>query len=409
MRTSIKELKVGLNFGQEIQPVGRLAIRDGIIYFEYDNTFLERNLEISPIKLPLQRGVIELPRTPFEGLAGVFNDSLPDGWGRLLFDRMLRAEGILPNDVTPLDRLAYVGLNGMGALVYEPDESPNHYDEKINLDVLASQTEQVLEGESGEVINELLALNGSSAGARPKAMIGLDSERKNISHGTGELSEGFEHWIVKFPNMQDGNDSGAIEYVYSIMAQNAGLEMPATHLFPSQKGSGYFAVKRFDRNKNKRFHLHTVSGLIHSNFRFPSHDYEDLLALTSVLTKDIREVEKMFRLAVFNVMAHNRDDHAKNFSFLMDESGEWKLSPAYDLTFSNGPGGEQSTMVMGEGRNITRTHLEKLGLEAKLSKELINEVIRKTGNSLNNWKMLAKVYGVDKGNIDLIESRIRIY
>lgn len=409
MRTSIKELKVGLNFGSEIQPVGRLAIRDGIIYFEYDHAFLETNLEISPLKFPLQRGVIELPRAPFEGLAGVFNDSLPDGWGRLLFDRMLRAEGILPNEVTALDRLAYVGLNGMGALVYEPDESPNHYDEKINLDVLASQTEQVLEGESGEVINELLALNGSSAGARPKAMIGLDAERKNISHGAGDMKEGFEHWMVKFPNTQDGNDSGAIEYVYSLMAENAGLEMPATHLFPSQKGSGYFAVKRFDRDKNRRFHMHNVSGLMHSNFRLPSHDYEDLLALTNVLTKDVREVEKMFRLAVFNVMAHNRDDHAKNFSFLMDEFGEWKLSPAYDLTFSNGPGGEQSTMVMGEGRNITKKHLEKLGLEAKLSKELINEVIRKTGNSLNNWKMLAKVYGVDKGNIDLIESRIRIY
>ena len=406
MRTSIKELKVGLNFGSEIQPVGRLAIRDGIIYFEYDNAFLETNLEISPLKFPLKRGVIELPRTPFEGLAGVFNDSLPDGWGRLLFDRMLRAEGILPNEVTALDRLAYVGLNGMGALVYEPDESPNHYDEKINLDVLASQTERVLEGESGEVINELLALNGSSAGARPKAMIGLDSQRKNISHGTGDLKDGFEHWIVKFPNTQDGNDSGAIEYIYSIMAENAGLEMPATHLFPSQKGSGYFAVKRFDRDKNKRFHTHTVSGLIHSNYRFPSHDYEDLLALTSAITKDIREVEKMFRLAVFNVMAHNRDDHAKNFSFLMNEFGEWKLSPGYDLTFSNGPGGEQSTMVMGEGRNISRKHLVKLGLEAKLSKAFIVEVIRQTSLALENWKNLAKEYDVNKENIEMIEKRI---
>jgi len=406
MRTSIKELKVGLNFGSEIQPVGRLAIRDGIIYFEYDNAFLETNLEISPLKFPLQRGVIELPRTPFEGLAGVFNDSLPDGWGRLLFDRMLRAEGILPNEVTALDRLAYVGLNGMGALVYEPDESPKHYDEKINLDVLASQTEQVLEGESGEVINELLALNGSSAGARPKAMIGLDSQRKNISHGTGDLKDGFEHWIVKFPNTQDGNDSGAIEYIYSIMAENAGLEMPATHLFPSQKGSGYFAVKRFDRDKNKRFHTHTVSGLIHSNYRFPSHDYEDLLALTSAITKDIREVEKMFRLAVFNVMAHNRDDHAKNFSFLMNEFGEWNLSPGYDLTFSNGPGGEQSTMVMGEGRNISRKHLVKLGLEAKLSKAFIVEVIRQTSLALENWKNLAKEYDVNKENIEMIEKRI---
>ncbi len=155
--------------------------------------------------------------------------------------------------------------------------------------------------------------------------------------------------------------------------------------------------------------MHTVSGLIHSNFRFPSHDYEDLLALTNVLTKDIREVEKMFRLAVFNVMAHNRDDHAKNFSFLMDESGEWKLSPAYDLTFSNGPGGEQSTMVMGEGRNITRTNLEKLGLEAKLSKAFIDEVIQNTIAALGNWKNLAKGNGVKIENIELIEKRFLMF
>ena len=152
--------------------------------------------------------------------------------------------------------------------------------------------------------------------------------------------------------------------------------------------------------------MHNVSGLMHSNFRLPSHDYEDLLALTNVLTKDVREVEKMFRLAVFNVMAHNRDDHAKNFSFLMDEFGEWKLSPAYDLTFSNGPGGEQSTMVMGEGRNITRTNLEKLGLEAKLSKEFIEEVIQQTNLALGNWKNLAKEYDVNKENIQMIEKRI---
>ena len=152
MKTAIKEIKVGLDFGSGIQPVGRLAIRNGIIYFEYDNDFLQTELEISPIKLPLQRGVIGLPRDPFEGLAGVFNDSLPDGWGRLLFDRMLRSEGILPSEVTPLDRLAHVGLHGLGALVYEPDKSPNFDDEIIDLDVLASQTKEVLEGGSDEEI-----------------------------------------------------------------------------------------------------------------------------------------------------------------------------------------------------------------------------------------------------------------
>lgn len=407
MTTAIKDLKVGLNFGSETLPVGRLAIRNNIIYFQYDDNFLEHNLEISPLKLPLMRGVIELPPNPFEGLAGVFNDSLPDGWGRLLFDRKLRSEGILSSDISPLDRLANVGFHGLGALVYEPDQSSETNQDIIDLDVLATQTEDVLEGNSEDMISELLALNGSSAGAKPKALIGLDSERKNISHGANNLSNDYEHWIVKFPNSQDGKDSGAIEYVYALMAKDAGIDMPEVHLFSSQKGNGYFAIKRFDRVKNKRLHMHTVSGLTHSNFRLPSHDYEDLLTLTSVLTKDIREVEKMFRLTVFNVLAHNRDDHAKNFTYLMNHIGEWKLSPAYDLTFSNGPGGEQSTMVMGEGRNITINHLVKLGQEAKLSKVFIEGVIERTKSALSQWDNLSLEFKVDKANIDLIKRNIQ--
>ena len=190
------------------------------------------------------------------------------------------------------------------------------------------------------------------------------------------------------------------------MAKEAGIVMPDVNLFSSQKGNGYFAVKRFDRDGNKRLHMHTVSGLIHSNFRFPSLDYEDLLSLTSFLTKDIREVEKMFQLAVFNVMAHNQDDHAKNFTFLMNELGEWKLSPAYDITFSNGPGGEQSTMVLGEGRNITLKHLSKLGTEAQLSKEFIESVIDQTRSALGKWVDLAKYYGVSDTNIHFINRSI---
>lgn len=409
MKISIKEIKVGLNFGFGIQSVGRLAIRDGIIYFQYDEEFLQTNLEISPMRLPLQRGVIELPRDPFEGLVGVFNDSLPDGWGRLLFYRMLRSEGISPSDISPLDRLAYVGLHGMGALIYEPDQTLNNSYEMLDLDVLAMQTEDVLQGDSEEVIAELLALNGSSAGARPKALIEVDTERKNISYGANLLSDNFEPWMVKFPNSLDGKDAGSIEYIYALMAVDAGIKMPEVHLFPSKKGGGYFAVKRFDREGNKRLHMHTVSGLVHSNFRFPSLDYEDLLSLTGVLTKDIREVEKMFRLAVFNVMAHNRDDHAKNFSFLMNEFGEWKLSPAYDLTFSSGPGGEQSTMVMGEGRSVTVKHLTKLGSEAKLSKEFIENVIEQTTSALSKWSNLSKIFGVSKSNRELISRLIKTF
>src|SRR5690606_6713037 len=272
----------------------------------------------------------------------------------------------------------------------------------IDLDRLAQQTEDVLQGEAGDVIEELIVLNGSSAGARPKALIAVDKAHQHIRYGTKSTDDGFEPWLVKFPNTLDGLDAGAIEYCYAQMAKNAGVDVPPVHLYPSQRGPGYFAIKRFDREGTKRLHMHTASGLLHSDFRVPALDYEDLLNLTAALTKDIREVEKMYRLAVFNVLAHNRDDHGKNFSFLMDEHGVWKLSPAYDLTFSGGPNGEQSTMVCGEGRNPGVPHLVKLGLDVKLSKKLINEIIDQTRDALSCWPMLAKNYGVSTANREMI-------
>jgi serine/threonine-protein kinase HipA len=404
----INEIKVSLDFGEQPVSVGRLAIRNGQIYFEYDSAFIESGLDISPFKLPLQSGVTSFDRHLFEGIAGVFNDSLPDGWGRLLLDRSLRLQDILPEDLSPLDRLANVGNSAIGALIYQPDYSEKTTDAKLNLDVISAHTRDVINGDSRDVLQELLALNGSSAGARPKAMIGVDAERKNITHGNGDLPENYQHWLVKFANSTDGSDSGAVEYVYAIMAQNSGVKMSDTHLFPAENGAGYFATKRFDRDGKNRLHTHTACGLLHSDFRTPSLDYEDLLTLTFALTKDIREVKKMFRLAVFNVLSHNRDDHSKNFTFLMDATAQWKLSPAYDLTFSSGPNGEQSMMVMGEGKNPTAEHLMKLGKTTKLDDGFIAEVIEQTQTALNNWKSLATEHGISKTNIALIEKRLQV-
>ncbi|PCJ89724.1 MAG: phosphatidylinositol kinase [Hyphomicrobiales bacterium] len=403
---STTEVKVGLNFGAETISVGRLAARGHEIYFEYDAIFIAQNIEISPLNLPLQAGVSTFDRHLFEGLPGVFNDSLPDGWGRLLFDRFMRKQGILPNDLTPLDRLAHIGALGMGALVFEPDYGFVEIGETINLDMLAAQSQEVLNGNSEDVLQELLALNGSSAGARPKALISMDAAHQKISHGARNLASGYEHWLVKFANSQDGNDAGAIEYVYALMAHEAGINMPDTHLFPAENGAGYFATKRFDRESDKRFHMHTACGLLHSDFRTPSLDYEDLIALTGHLTRDVREIEKMFRLAVFNVLAHNRDDHSKNFSFLMNDTGDWKLSPAYDLTFSSGPRGEQSTMVLGEGKKPTPDHLIKLGRDAQLSQSKIDTIIEQTRGALGRWQQLATEFGVSQININLIGAKI---
>ena len=405
---SLDKIKVGLNFGDETISVGRLASHDYKIYFEFDEAFIDLGLDISPLKLPLENGIQTFNPSLFEGLPGVFNDSLPDGWGRLLFDRLVRSRNLLPNKFTPIDRLAHIGFTGLGALVYEPDYSNEKSEETINLDMLADQTQEVIDGAAENVLAELVDLNGSSAGARPKALVGVEQNRQHIIHGKHELPKGYEHWIVKFANTMDGVDAGAIEYVYSLMAKEAGLEMTQTHLFPASKGAGYFATQRFDRDHNKRLHMHTASGLLHSDFRNPVLDYEDLLALTEVLTKDIREVEKMFRLAVFNILSHNRDDHGKNFSFLMDSSGQWKLAPVYDLTFSSGPRGHQSTMVMGEGQTPTIEHLIRLGKEANLTRFQIDNIIEQTKHALDQWKTLSENHSVSKANIKLIKRRLLV-
>ena len=404
--STVSQVQVSLDFGVTPIRVGRLAIRDRTIYFEYDAVFLLTGLSISPFRLPLKPGLQSFDNSLFEGLPGVFNDSLPDGWGRLLFDRSMRAQGILPEELSPLDRLSSIGETGMGALIYEPGFSDDPASEDIDLDWLAEQSRQVLEGAADDVLKTLLALNGSSAGARPKALLGYDRAQDKVIHGNALCQDGFEPWLVKFANTMDGPDAGAIEFVYAEMARRAGLEVMETKLFPAKNGAGYFATKRFDRDGDKRFHMHTACGLLHSDFRTPSLDYQDLIELTVLLTRDVRETEKMFRLAVFNVLAHNRDDHSKNFSYLMNEHGDWSLSPAYDLTFSSGPGGEQSTMMMGEGKAPAQDHLRALGERAELKRQKIDEIIEQTREALADWTTLAKEYGVAASNVRLIADRL---
>ncbi len=383
---NIKAIDVYLNTNTK-RKVGILAYKDKKIYFEYEKEFLATGIEISPYKLPLKSGIITCKDTIFDGLWGVFNDSLPDGWGKLLMDRHFRNININPILVTQLDRLNYIGNFGMGALIYEPQyELRNSKDENIILDDLALTSQNILKG-SSDIVDELLLLNGSSAGARPKAMIQLDEKQKNIIHGASTLKDGFSHWLVKFNSSSDLEEAGKIEYIYSLLAKDAGIYMPQTTLLKGAKNS-YFAIKRFDRIKDKRVHIHSLSGLIHSDFRYPSLDYDDILALTLHLTKDIKEQLKVFKLACFNLFVHNRDDHAKNFSYLLDENNNWKFAPAYDITFSNGPGGEHSTMYAGEGENPTIKHL--LELAKKHNIKDANIIIEAIKNSILKFESFAK-------------------
>ena len=377
--------------------VGRLARRQRSILFEYDPAFIASGTEISPLKLPLKRGVFTPTEAAFEGLFGVFNDSLPDGWGRLLLDRAIAEHGIGMEQLSVLDRLAHVGRGGMGALTYEPDHSPpvSGGDERLALDRLAKESATILEGGSEAVFEELLQMNGSSAGARPKIVAQVSADKSRIIHGNQPLRNGFAHWMIKFAASQDPGDIGAIEYAYSLMARAAGVEMPETHVFRAKKRQGYFGAKRFDRQGDQRIHMHSLSGLIHADHRTPSLDYNLILRVVLALTKDITEVEKAYRLACFNVLAYNRDDHAKNFSFLLDlrDPGRaWKFSPAYDLTFSNGPGGEQASLVMGEGRSPGIPQLRALGKEHNL-KQAAN-ILERVQSAVSRWKGFADEAGV---------------
>lgn len=398
-------LNVSMNLDSNRISVGRLALHRGQIFFEYDSGFIERGLEISPFKLPLNRGAIACEDRVFEGLFGVFNDSLPDGWGRLLLDRSVQARGVAYQSLTPLDRLAHVGEQAMGALIYSPDYSGlTKASEDLNLVRIEQEVNKVLDGEPTDILRELLALGGSSAGARPKILVGYNHHDHRVIHGANLLPKGFEPWMVKFPSTLDQQDIANIEYAYSLMAKAAGVMMPETILFREKEGKSYFGVKRFDRVRNQRVHMHTVAGLLHADHRIPSLDYENIMRCTLALTKDMMEVEKVFRLAVFNVFAHNRDDHSKNFSFLMDERGAWRFAPAYDLTFSYGPGREHSSMVMGEGRNPGAKELRKLGQKFQIKRT--EEIIEEVKTTILDWKIYAKQGNVSEQSCAIIASEL---
>jgi serine/threonine-protein kinase HipA len=404
----VTKIIVSLALGQATVRVGTLATIKRAIYFEYEPSFIDSGIELSPFRLPLKAGTFQAKPEPFDGLFGVFNDSLPDGWGRLLLDRSLKGHGVSPEDLSPLDRLTHVGSNGMGALLFEPDASEKVTKGKfLDLAKLAEETSKVIAGETEEVFEELLELSGSSAGARPKVMVGVSPNKEQIVHGQQELPINFEHWLIKFGSRGDPSDIGAIEFAYSLMARRAGLDVMPTHLFMAKKGRGYFGVQRFDRQSGHRIHMHSLAGLIHSDHRMPSLDYEDILRATLTLTRNMQEVEKMFRLAAFNVLAKNRDDHAKNFAFLMDAKGGWRASPAYDLTYSRGPGGEQSTMVMGEGKTPGRPHLLQLAEKFGILKTKAAAILDQVAEAVGNWKLIADEAGVSKASAKTIASGIQ--
>lgn len=390
-------LNVYLHHGQKKLKIGELAQVGHDIYFEYTADFIAKQIEISPFKLGLKPGIYRDEARIFQGLPGVFYDSLPDGWGLLLMDRYFRQQGIDPATVSPLERLAYLGDRAMGALSYEPaiPIQMKKANPAVSLSLLAAECHQILQGHEDDILPELIIAGGSSGGARPKVLIGYNAASKEIITGMQILPKGFQHYLVKFSTMMDMNGSAEIEYAYALMAKACGIYMANTQLFHIKNFGKAFATIRFDRNENERIHMHSLSGLLHANYRIPNLDYTDFLKATWLLTQNFPMVAEGFRRMVFNVLMHNRDDHSKNFSYLLANSG-WQLSPAYDLTFSAGIAGEHTMTIAGEGANPDKTHLLKVASQLEIKSNLAQDIIDQAAAVRSRWLDFAEQAQVPK-------------
>jgi serine/threonine-protein kinase HipA len=330
--------------------------------FEYDRQWLVDGFSISPLELPLKPGAFIANPQPFAGNFGVFEDSLPDGYGRYLLHKTLLKEGIDDMSLSSLDRLSIVGNNGMGALTYEPVTDIPQGESITDFDALQEKALEVL-GEKSDDDTELLLFNSmNSGGCRPKAIFS-DSEG---------------HWLIKFRHTYDPLDMGVQEYEYNIAARRCGINVPNVKLTNGK----YFTVRRFDITPTgERIHTVTAGALIGVALDNPVLDYRNLLSLTGYLTQDRNDVEEMFRRMVFNYLTDNKDDHCKNFSFYVarEKGGwHWHLAPAYDLTYcSEGYNGEHATSVNGKGRPTVDDMLAvgtRIRLSEKRCREIIDEV-----------------------------------
>jgi serine/threonine-protein kinase HipA len=361
--------------------LGTLADDGQAVLFEYAPQALERGLQLSPIRLPLRALAYPDRRadyTQLHDVPGLIYDSLPDGWGYRLMHRRMRTRGIDPDKASTLDRLAYLGANTMGALTYAP-ALPDVVDgQDLTLLDLAQEVQAVLVDDSHEVLAELARAGASSAGARPKALVYFNPDTGQMSTQASAVPNG-QAWLVKFPGSDDAPDSSALEELYARIAHQCQLGMTKTQFFELPGGRTAFATQRFDRRGEQRVHVHSLAGLLHANFQEPSVSYEDFFRVTRRLTRDQRELKKAVQRCAFNILMNNRDDHAKNLSFLLEANGSWQLAPPYDLTYCPGYKGEHFMDVAGEGAEPGREHVLKAakaaGLPVAVAEHAIDELL----------------------------------
>jgi serine/threonine-protein kinase HipA len=401
-------------------PVGAVAWNDErqAADFEYDESFLHSGLTLAPVMMPLRRGIFSFPalnRDTFRGLPGLIADSLPDRFGNALIDIWLQQHGRTPADFTPVERLCYIGSRGMGALEFKPalvrereKAVPLEVAELTTLasEILAQRSgfKTHLRGNKAIALSAIIRVGTSAGGARAKAVIAWNPDTQEVRSGQVSAPAGFEPWILKFDGINDKElgepqGFGRIEYAYHTMARKAGIEMTECRLY-EEGGRAHFMTRRFDRDKaGNKIHMQSLCALGHYDFNMPgAYSYEQAFAMIHKLNIGYNALTEMFRRMVFNLIARNQDDHTRNIAFLMDQSGAWKLSPAFDVMWayrSQGSWTNRHQMrVNGKQDDFKREDL--LAAAQQYGIKDGRAMIDKVGEAVSNWPSFALDAGVPK-------------
>ncbi|MRW83335.1 type II toxin-antitoxin system HipA family toxin [Pseudoduganella sp. FT26W] len=383
--------------------LGTLAHAGRTLLFEYSDEALRRGIELSPIYLKLRKvAYSDFPSTQ-DNLPGLIADALPDGWGWILMDRCFQKAGRDLAGISPLDRLAFINDRAMGALVFTPPDELSHDPAYQELRVLAEGAQAVLAGRDTDTLQQLALSGGSPHGARPKVLVQYDAATGQVS--TVQTAPGAA-WLVKFQAQGEAKEVCAIETLYATMADQCGLDMPATKYFDLSPKLAGFGIERFDRQRGMRVPTLSLAALLDDNFRLPTRDYEVFLKATRTLTRDERQVKKAFERCVFNVVFNNRDDHTRNFGYVMNESMQWELAPCYDLTYNVGVGGEHHMTVSGEGRHPSLQHLLALATAADLPQAWARQTTERIATVAGALTAHAKEFGIRPATLSTIKKAI---
>ncbi len=401
-----------------------------IATFEYTTAFQRSGIEVAPLMMPLARQIYSFPdlsKASFHGLPGMLADALPDKFGNAVIDAWLAAQGRLPQDIDAVERLCYTGTRGIGALEFKPAQGPQSRSSTVlNVDSLVALASDVLSNRENlqasfadpdkeHALREILRVGASAGGARAKAVIAWNPKTNEVRSGQVKAPSGFEYWLMKFDGVTNNKDRdladpqgfGAIEYAYSLMAKAAGIQMSECRLF-EENGRRHFMTRRFDRlDDGEKLHMQSLGAMAHFDFNNPvAHSYEQALTVIRRLGLSMDAVEEQYRRMVFNVIARNQDDHVKNIAFLMDRSGRWSLSPAFDVMYAFNPSGawtaSHQMSLAGKREGFTLEDLRAVAETASMKRGRAEAIAREVTKAVSRWREFAATAGVTPKQIDMI-------